>query len=197
MLGDGPGSQRGPKVPNAVLVVPTDRGQWPFPTAEASATVTSPAEKPPATTRRRTVERIVVGIDGSEASQCALRWALNEGRLRQAAVEVVHAWHPPYAASGFGAPTIDPQIDETAARLTLDRAIDAEDCRGLPVPVDRITSCGGAAELILRAGKGADLVVVGSRGHGGFTGLLLGSVSHQVAHHSSSPVVVVPPSPEE
>jgi nucleotide-binding universal stress UspA family protein len=146
------------------------------------------------------VERIVVGIDGSETSQRALRWALHEGRLRQAAVEVVHAWHTPYAAGygyGFGTPYVDPQMDETFARDLLDRTLDAEDCTGLPVPIERITSCGGAAQLIIDAAKGADLVVVGSRGHGGFAGLLLGSVSHQVAHHSPCPVVIVPPSAED
>jgi nucleotide-binding universal stress UspA family protein len=146
------------------------------------------------------VERIVVGIDGSAVSQRALRWALDEGRLRHAAVEVVHAWHGPYAvgdAYGYGVPvTADPLLDETTARDMIDRALDAEDCTGLPAPIDRIAACGGAAQLIIDSAKGADLVVVGSRGHGGFAGLLLGSVSHQVAHHSPCPVVIVPPSEE-
>jgi nucleotide-binding universal stress UspA family protein len=146
------------------------------------------------------VERIVVGIDGSETSQRALRWALDEGRRRQAVVEVVHAWHASYTAAyayGYGMPPIDPQIDEDTARQTIDRAVDAEDCTGLPTPVDRITRCESAAQLILGTAKGADLVVVGSRGHGGFAGLLLGSVSQQVAHHASCPVVIVPASPVE
>ena len=146
------------------------------------------------------MERIVVGIDGSETSQRALRWALDEGRLRQAAIAVVHAWHSSYAAAyayGYGVAAIDPQMDEDAARATIDRAVDAEDCTGLPVPIDRITRCEGAAHLILGTAKGADLVVIGSRGHGGFAGLLLGSVSHQVAQHSPCPVVIIPSSPEE
>jgi nucleotide-binding universal stress UspA family protein len=59
--------------------------------------------------------------------------------------------------------------------------------------VDRILVCGSAASVLLETAKGADLVVVGSRGLGGFAGLLLGSVSHHVAHHATCPVVIVPP----
>jgi nucleotide-binding universal stress UspA family protein len=156
------------------------------------------AEHRPSTRQENPLERIVVGIDGSETAQRALRWALDEGRRRQAAVEVVHAWHASYTAAyayGYGMPPIDPQIDENAARQTIDRAVDAEDCTGIPT-VDRITRCEGAAQLILGISKGADLVVVGSRGRGGFAGLLLGSVSQQVAHHASCPVVIVPAAAE-
>ena len=146
------------------------------------------------------MERIVVGIDGSETSQRALRWALDEARLRHATVEVVHAWHQPYTAGyadGYGVPTVDPTIDSDAARQTIDRAVEAEDVTGLPAPVARIVACDGAANLILTTAKGADLVVIGSRCRGGFAGLLLGSVSHQVAHHSPCPAIIVPPSLEE
>jgi len=141
-----------------------------------------------------TMERIVVGVDGSDNSQRALRWALDEGRLRQAAVEVVHTWHAPYVdAYPYGVPVFDPEIYEKTAKQVLDTAVDAEDTAGLPVPVERIATLGGAASAIVEAAKGADLVVVGSRGLGGFKGLLLGSVSHQVTHHAPCPVVVVPP----
>ena len=141
-----------------------------------------------------TMERIVVGIDGSETSQRALRWALEEGRLRQAAVAVVHTWHSPSGgAYPYGVPAFDPELYEKAARQVLDTAVDEEDTAGLPVPVERIVALGGAASVIIEAAKGADLVVVGSRGLGGFKGLLLGSVSHQVTHHAPCPVVVVPP----
>lgn len=140
------------------------------------------------------MERIVVGIDASDTSRLALRWALEEGRLRQAAVEVVHTWHAPYAGVyPYNMPVLDPEIYEKAAKQVLDSAVDAEDTSGLPVPVERIVTAGGAANAILEAAKGANLVVVGSRGLGGFTGLLLGSVSHQVTHHAPCPVVVVPP----
>ncbi len=140
------------------------------------------------------MERIVVGVDGSETSRRALGWALEEGRLRQAAVQVVHAWHTPYL-DGYpltGA-TFDPALFEDGGRQIVESALAEADTRGLPVPVERLLVCGTGARAILEASKGADLVVVGSRGLGGFSGLLLGSVSHQVAHHASCPAVVVPP----
>ncbi len=139
-------------------------------------------------------ERVVVGIDGSDAARRGLRWALDEGRARHAAVDVVHAWQTPYVGSGdpFAA-AFDPVMFEEAARLALDATVDGEDASGLPQPPERILVHGGAAPAILETAKGADLVVVGSRGLGGFSGLLLGSVSHHVAHHAPCPVVIVPP----
>ena len=140
------------------------------------------------------MERIVVGIDGSEGSGRALRWALGEGRLRQAAVEVVHAWHPPYIPSAypFSGLALDAEVYEKAAAELLGSAVDAQDTTGLAEPVARTLVTGGAAEAVLTHAKGADLIVIGSRGHGGFTGLLLGSVSNQIVHHATCPVVVVP-----
>ncbi len=141
-----------------------------------------------------TMERIVVAIDGSDTSQRALSWALDEGRLRQAAVEVMHSYHAQYVdAPPYGVPMFEPEVYEKAAQRVLDLAVDAADTSGLPLPVERIVVVGGAAKAILETAKGADLVVVGSRGLGGFKGLLLGSVSHQVTHHAACPVVVVPP----
>ena len=137
------------------------------------------------------MERIVVGIDGSDTARHALRWAVEEARLRAASLEVIHAWHIPYVG---GYPyMLDPTTFEDDARATLDAAFDGIDTTGLAQPVDRILTSGGAASAILEAAKGADLVVMGSRGLGGFSGLLLGSVSHQVAHHATCPVVIVPP----
>lgn len=140
------------------------------------------------------MNRIVVGIDGSETARRALRWAAEEATLRDAALEVVHAWHMPYVGGYPYVPTatFDPTWFEDAARTTLDAACDSLDSTGLKHPLERILVSGGAATAILEAAKGACLVVVGSRGLGGFTGLLLGSVSHQVAHHASCPVVIVP-----
>jgi nucleotide-binding universal stress UspA family protein len=138
------------------------------------------------------VQRIVVGIDGSEGSQRALLWAVDEARLRDAEIEVVHSWHIPYTGGYYAAAAIDWRPVEKSAQAVLDHAVDGVETAGLRHPVTRTLSTDGPAPAILAAAKDADLVIVGSRGRGGFTGLLLGSVSHQVAHHATCPVVVVP-----
>ena len=135
-------------------------------------------------------EQVVVGVDGSETAQRALNWALDEARRRQAAVEVVHAWIPPLLAVPRLAYNYGP-FDE-AARSILDGALDRADTSNLPVPVRRTIRAGSGGHVLVEQANDADLVVVGSRGLGGFQGLLLGSVSHQITHHSSCPVVVIP-----
>ena len=139
--------------------------------------------------------RVVVGIDGSTGARQALRWAIAEARFRGAVLDVVHAWHPPYLGGHpYAVPVPDPDLYEGAARQVLHDALAAEDVTGLSRPVEEIlTLAGSAASALLEASKGADLIVVGSRGLGGFGELLLGSVSHQVAHHATCPVVIVPP----
>lgn len=138
------------------------------------------------------MQRIVVGIDGSAGSARALRWALEEAGLRQARLQAVQAWHIPFTDYGIYAPTVDPAIFETAGRQVLDEAVDAVDASALPAPIERLLVLGNPGSVLLEAAKGADLLVVGARGVGGFAGLLLGSVSQQVAHHSPCPVVIVP-----
>lgn len=140
--------------------------------------------------------RIVVGVDGSAGAAYALRWAFEEARLRGASVEVVFAWHiPPMITAdptGMAMGALDPHQFEEAARLELNRSIE----RAGPVPdgvrVEPILANGAPAEMLLDAAVGADLLVVGSRGRGGFSGLLLGSVSQQCVHHAPCPVAVVP-----
>ena len=140
------------------------------------------------------LRRVVVGIDGSDTAGHALDWALEAGRLHQARVEVVHAWTLPY---GVGQPFVSVGFDSTpleaAARRTLDAAVDAADTSGLPAPVTRTLAIGNPSAVLLEAAVDADLMVVGSRGLGGFKGLVLGSVSHHIAHHATCPVVVLPP----
>jgi len=137
-------------------------------------------------------EGIVVGIDGSATAQHALAWALDEARLRGAAVHVVHAWnvapvYSPYVAYGEATGVL-----EDAAHVVISDPLADADVSGLPSTVVRTVRCGSAAGAILDAAADADLVVLGSRGRGGFTGLLLGSVTHQVTHHARCPVVVLP-----
>jgi nucleotide-binding universal stress UspA family protein len=137
------------------------------------------------------MQRIVVGVDGSETSERALQWAVEEARLRHATITVVNAWSVTFGGGyPFAASAIDPAIFEEAGRQILDAAVRSVDATG--VELETVLECGGAAESLIAAAKGADLVVVGSRGLGGFTGLLLGSVSHQVAHHAPCPVVIIP-----
>jgi nucleotide-binding universal stress UspA family protein len=141
-------------------------------------------------------ERIVVGVDGSVPANRALRWAADEARLRRGLLEVVHAWRPPVSLIGIAPDAmaaVDPVEMEGAARDVLDAAVGAVDPGGLAGPVERTLSSSGAAWAILESARRADLVVVGSRGRGGFAGLMLGSVSHQVSHHAPCPVVVIPP----
>jgi nucleotide-binding universal stress UspA family protein len=140
---------------------------------------------------------IVVGVDGSTESQEALRWALAEAKLRGSSLRVVHAWRYPYYVGGYG--YIPPDVMDTNAFVTaaeneLRTAIDdvAGDRAG--VEVEQVLLQGPAAKLLVDESEGAEMLVVGSRGHGGFTGLMLGSVSQHCAHHAQCPVVIVRPS---
>lgn len=141
--------------------------------------------------------RIVVGVDGSPNSRRALEYAVDEARAHQGSVEAVHAWHIPYTvAYPYGALVIDRDDVESDARRQLDEVVDSVDTRGLVQPVERLTVCNSPAAALLDAAKGADLLVVGSRGLGGFAGLVLGSVSEQCVRHAGCPVLVVRP-PDE
>jgi nucleotide-binding universal stress UspA family protein len=135
-------------------------------------------------------KRIVVGVDGSAESAAALEWAVDEARRRGATVEVVHSWHLPTYDATLPI-TLEPGPFEEGARLTLDRALDdVTPADGAPKIESRLL-CGPAGPELVDAAKGADLLVVGSRGHGGFVGMLLGSVSQYVLHHAPCPVVVI------
>ena len=137
--------------------------------------------------------RIVVGVDGSEHSRRALNWALQEARLRGASVEVLHAWHIPYVAMNSGPGIFLVQDDlEEAARTLLHGLVRDADKSGLARPPEEVLVNGSPAQALIEKSEGADMLVVGSRGLGGFVGLVLGSVSHQVAHHARCPVVIIP-----
>ena len=144
--------------------------------------------------------RIVVGVDGSEQSILALRWAMEEASLRQGSVEAMITWtYPVIATAGIsgGAVAIglDPAVLAEGARQSLESAIQT----AYPDEAGRLRiKCtvleGGAGHALVEASRGAELLVVGSRGHGGFTDLLLGSVSSQCVHHAHCPVTVIRPS---
>lgn len=139
-------------------------------------------------------ETIVVGVDGSEHGGRALDWAVKEAGLRSARLRLVVAWHlPPAVYSGPGyIPVVGTRESfEEFAREAGDAA--ATRARDAGVEADLVVREGQAAEVLLEEAANADLLVVGSRGHGGFTGLLLGSVSAQCAHHAHCPLVVVRP----
>jgi nucleotide-binding universal stress UspA family protein len=137
------------------------------------------------------MERIVVGIDGSAGAASALAWAVEEARLRGARVEAVVAWQPPFVEGyPYTATRFDANELEGAAKSLAEDAI-AGVVSG-NVRVDVVVRCGAAASALLDAARDAALLVVGTRGRGGFSGLLLGSVSQQVCHHAPCPVVVVP-----
>jgi len=141
---------------------------------------------------------IVVGVDGSDHSRYALAWALREAALRQVPLEVVTV-HPPPARPAtriyWGIPAYpDNSFDPEHARAAMQGFVDevANDV-GETVPKVTVTvAIGDAAEQLVEASYDAVMLVVGSRGSGGFARLLMGSVSSQVTHHATCPVVVIP-----
>lgn len=136
--------------------------------------------------------RIVVGIDDSPAATAALRWALEEARLRQATLEIVHTWVFP-AVGELPGGTVDTLVAdlERGATAVMDEVVDEVVGAEPGVNVVRRVLEGSAGRILIETAVGADLLVVGSRGRGGFAGLLLGSVAQQCIHHARCPVVVV------
>jgi nucleotide-binding universal stress UspA family protein len=137
---------------------------------------------------------IVVGVDQSEGAKAALRFALEEARLRQAKLRVVHAWQFGYiGAPGFegSLPAVGGDLAEfhEAAEAALDETLRGVVADG--VAIERRVDQGAAASVLIEESRDADVLIVGSRGHGGFAQLLLGSVSQQCALHALCPVVIV------
>jgi nucleotide-binding universal stress UspA family protein len=141
------------------------------------------------------MERIVVGIDGSALSKAALRWALAEAARRAADLEVVHVWSAPtiaftpYAATAV--PVVGAEDVEAAATRAMAQTMAEVESAAAGVDVTTAIERGNAAEVLAAKAKGPAMVVVGSHGHGGFAGMLLGSTSNQLLHHAPAPVVVV------
>lgn len=135
------------------------------------------------------VSRIVVGVDGSGPSKEALRWAARLAPTLDATIRAVSAWQSPTGYGWTSMPTgWDFRADtEKALQDTVEEVFGADRPRGLELVVEQAQ----AAAALLLHGADAAMVIVGSRGHGGFAGLLLGSVSSNVAEHAPCPVLVV------
>lgn len=146
--------------------------------------------------------KIVVGVDGSPGAHEALLWALTEARIRGATLHVVHAWTVPFLETlpepwVVGLTPPGPSVEEVYERLrsaandVLDASVRAaQEEPGVEIEGELLE--GHAVAELLKAARDAELLVVGARGHGGFAGLLLGSVSQQCAQHAQCPLVVVP-----
>jgi nucleotide-binding universal stress UspA family protein len=139
---------------------------------------------------------IVVGVDGSKGAVAALGYALEEARAHGSDLRAVCAWHTPITAYGSGIAPIPVDLleFERNGQAALDRSLEGVDeVEG--VTLTPVLREGQPADVLVEEAKDAELLVVGSRGLGGFRGLLLGSVSQQVAHHAPCPVVIVPTPP--
>lgn len=151
--------------------------------------------------------RVVVGVDGSENARAALAFAADEARLRGATLHVLHVWRMPLGLvlpeagiAGY-APVSVEDLDRSAARLKMEaEQLLAHEVEAVLDPDPQLDVRSDVVEAnpaaaLLEASHGAELLVLGSRGRGGFKGLLLGSVSQHAARHALCPVVIVPPPP--
>jgi nucleotide-binding universal stress UspA family protein len=142
---------------------------------------------------------IVVGVDGSAHARAALDWAMREAAVRHAPLHVLTvnpAMHSPWSTRALTMPAQASAVQE--ARQAAEDAVTAaarELGEAQPESVTVTAFSGFPAQALIDASRGADLLVIGSRGAGGFEALLLGSISHQVVQHAACPVVVVPTGP--
>jgi len=137
---------------------------------------------------------VVAAVDGSEPSVAALRWAARWAELAGGSLDAVMAWQYPADLTGYGYPPIATTDDVDYARMAeevvadaIGRAVD----RAATVPVRPVVAEGRPVDVLIEAAAGADLLVVGSRGHGGFARTLLGSLSRYCAEHAPCPVAVI------
>lgn len=133
---------------------------------------------------------IVVGVDGSEHSKVALAWAARQAALTSSTLVVVTAWHLP-VNYGWGVPLPDDLDFEADAKAMLESVIKEVLGSDPGIALNTHVTEGHPARVLTEESKGASLIVVASRGHGEFAGMLLGSVSEYLTAHSHCPVVVV------
>lgn len=132
--------------------------------------------------------RIVVGVDGSPESILALKWAGKLAEGLDATITAVTAWHMETVFGSYIVPDWDPHED---ACQTLSDAVQDAFGDKLPEGFSGVCVRGRPAQILMEYGKSARMLIVGSRGHGGFAGMLLGSVSSACAEHASCPVLVI------
>ncbi|MQY36612.1 Universal stress protein [Streptomyces sp. RB17] len=135
--------------------------------------------------------RVVAGVDGSPSSYDALRWAVRYAGLVGATVEAIAVWELP-GLYGWSAPAVDMDVDEEETRQRVRKELTEVLGADAAGSVRCHVVHGNAADVLLRAAEGAEVLVVGGRGRGGFAAALLGSVSQHVSQHASCPVVIVP-----
>jgi nucleotide-binding universal stress UspA family protein len=135
-------------------------------------------------------DRIVVGVDGSPPSRQALRWGAHLAATFGARLDAVTAWQITSSTHNWSWIPSDRNPDQDT-RQALDQIVQDVFGDQPPAGLQRLVHEGGAAKVLLDASQGAIMLIVGSRGHGGFAGLRLGSVSANVAAHASCPVLVI------
>ena len=136
--------------------------------------------------------RIVLGVDGSEGSTQALRWAARQAELTGATLDVITTWQYPTFYGWVPAYPADLDLAQLAQQA-LDRALDEVFGPDRPALLRVRVMEGNAPQALVDASAGAALLVVGSRGYGGFTDALLGSVSTYCVHHAHGPVTIIRP----
>ena len=134
--------------------------------------------------------RIVVGVDGSPSSCEALRWAARQAVLTGSVLEAVIAWRDPASYAGYSWLIADTSYADPAAKTLRVAVANTLKPEG-GITVRQLVVEGNPARVLLDAADGADLLVLGHRGHGGFDGMLLGSVTQHCVSHSPCPVVVI------
>jgi nucleotide-binding universal stress UspA family protein len=155
----------------------------PQPQTEAAPPVSESAPEP---------GRIVVGVDGSEPSHQALRWAARQAVLTRSSLDAVLAYELPGAYGWTALPELPEDVELAGpARKALATAVEAALPPEQVAAVNQVVVLGNPAQAILDQAVGAELIVVGGRGHGTFRATVLGSVSHSVTTHAICPVVVV------
>jgi nucleotide-binding universal stress UspA family protein len=147
-----------------------------------------------AMTREGKTECVVVGVDGSAASAAAMAWAARYATALGATLRVVLAWHYPApvgpAPTGVAPESVNQEVEQSRYEI-LDKAVATAFGDSPSVPIERKAVYGHPAQVLIDESKDADLLVVGNRGHGGFSGMMLGSVSTHCVTHAYCPVTVI------